>query len=219
MNYFAHFVVDHQIGRHEFNTGLLLPDITRGYLKSLKREVLNTDATSENFYQGCLAHYRADKFFHGSSFFTNLLALTNTFFNEASFSPALNRKWFLAHITAELLIDRQLINQRPDLLDEFYLSLQSINDNDLLIFLNLHEIQDSSSFFEFFNHFRKVQYIRYYTNNNKFVYSLNRIMIRAGVGSMSDSDLLILQELCVQLESHMLIQNTDLIGKLKQSVQ
>ena len=219
MNYFAHFFVDHKLGQHEYNTGLLLPDVTRGYLKTFKHDLVHDNTAYSNFYQGCLAHYRADKLFHGSSFFTEVLALANAALNKANFSEALNRKWFLAHIMAELLIDRILITEYPDLLDEFYNSLQQINDNELHGFLNLYKIEDSPKFFEFFNHFRKVQYIRYYTDNNKFVYSLNRIMIRAGVGAMLEDDLLLLQTVCVKLETTLLHNIPDLIVKLKQSVQ
>ncbi len=219
MNYFAHFFVDHKLGQHEYNTGLLLPDVTRGYVKTFKHNIIAANAASLNFHEGCLAHYRADKLFHGSQFFADMLAMSNAEINQAKFSEALSRKWFLAHIMAELLIDRILIKQEPDLLDEFYNSLQQINDGQLLDFLNDYEIKDSPKFFEFFNHFRKVQYIRYYTDNNKFVYSLNRIMIRAGVGAMSDADLIILQEVCVKLETILLSNTPDLINKLKQSVQ
>ena len=219
MNYFAHFFVDHKLGQHEYNTGLLLPDVTRGYIKTFKHNVEHANAACLSFHQGCLAHYRADKLFHGSSFFTDILAQANGLINQTNFSETLNRKWFLAHIMAELLIDRVLITQYPDLLDEFYNSLQQINDSDLLDFLNLYEMKDSPKFFEFFNHFRKVQYIRYYTDNNKFVYSLNRIMIRAGVGAMLDADLFILQDVCVKLETTLLASTPDLMTKLKQSVQ
>jgi hypothetical protein len=219
LNYFAHFFVDHQLGQHEYNTGLLLPDVTRGYVKTFKYKVISAHAASINFHQGCIAHYRADKLFHGSTFFGDLLAQASTMITHANFSEALNRRWFLAHILAELLIDRILITQFPDLLDQFYDSLQRIHDDELLQFLKDYEMKDSTKFFEFFNHFRKVQYIRFYTDNNKFVYSLNRIMIRAGVGAMSDSDLLVLQNVSVQLESLLITNTPDLISKIKQSVQ
>lgn len=219
MNYFAHFFVDHKLGQHEYNTGLLLPDVTRGYIKTFKHNVEHANAACLSFHQGCLAHYRADKLFHGSSFFTDILTQANGLINQANFSEALNRKWFLAHIMAELLIDRILITQYPDLLDEFYNSLQQINDSDLLDFLNLYEMKDSSKFFEFFNHFRKVQYIRYYTDNNKFVYSLNRIMIKAGVGEISEHDKAVLLQCSLELEKQLTTESYILIEQLKLSVQ
>ena len=215
MNYFSHFFVDGIPNQHEYNTGLLLPDITRGKIKSFKNELVFTSIHSLNFYKGCNAHYAADKKFHASVFFNDILGQSLSLIKAAPFSVGLNRKWFLAHILAELMLDRIIIKEHPEALNEFYYSLQAIDDNHLTEFLKLYGMNEFNSFFEFFNHFRKVQYIYYYTDNNKFVYSLNRIMIRAGVTEISDFDLQVLQDVTLRLEEKLTKDTADLIKQLK----
>lgn len=105
------------------------------------------------------------------------------------------------------------------MLDKFYHSLTSINDGDLEIYLKLYGMTDTDTFFEFFNHFRKVQYIYYYTDNNKFVYSLNRIMIRAGVSAISDFNQQVLLDAILLLEEKLAADTDGLIKQLKQSIK
>lgn len=201
MNYFAHFFVDHKTQQHEYNTGLFLPDVARGFVSSFKTPLPeNASLSAHEFWKGCQAHYQADKLFHGSSLFQSVLDTTNKLVNSAPFSAALNRKWFLSHIMSELMIDRILIKEDIHHLDMFYESLLAINDNELAAFLRSYHIKNEVVFLEHFNHFRKVKYIYYYTDNNKFVYSLNRIMIRAGVGAMSEHDQQVLLSLVDELE-------------------
>ncbi len=217
MNYFSHFFVDGIPNQHEYNTGLLLPDITRGKVRSFRHKLVFESTQSEQFFRGCAAHYHADKKFHASSFFNKILNDSSNIINTALFSNALSRKWFLAHILAELMLDRILVKNYPQELDRFYYSLEAVDDNNLADFLKQYGMSEIDSFFEFFNHFRKVQYIHYYTDNNKFVYSLNRIMIRAGVSAISDSDQLVLQEVILRLEEKLTTDTDGLIKQLKQS--
>lgn len=215
MNYFSHYFVDRIPGNHEFNTGLLLPDVTREWIRGYKDHSY-PGGPQLDFYKGCLAHYAADKRFHASPFFKNILDIAGRLINEAPFSSSVNRKWFLAHILAELMIDRILVKNHPDELDGFYRSLSGIDDRELDVFLKQNGMEDTGHFFENFNHFRKVQYIYYYADNNKFVYSLNRIMIRAGVGALSDADQQVLLEVSLVLEKRLTGNTPLLIQQLKE---
>ena len=219
MNYFSHFFVDGKDNQHEYNTGLLLPDITRGKIKSFRHLQLFTTSSNQNFFNGCAAHYHADKKFHASEFFSNILHQSSLIINNAKFNNDLNRKWFLAHILAELMLDRILVRMYPEMLHKFYNSLESINDSDLASYLTLYGMKDVQEFFEFFNHFRKVQYIYYYADNNKFVYSLNRIMIKAGITPISDFNQEVLCDAALLLEDKLKEDTTSLIINLKQSIQ
>jgi hypothetical protein len=219
LNYFSHFFVDGIDNQHEYNTGLLLPDITRGKIKSFRHLKLFNSASNQNFFNGCIAHYHADKKFHASEFFNDILSQSSLIINKAKFNYDLNRKWFLAHILAELMLDRILVRMYPEMLHKFYNSLNSISDYDLSSFLSLYGMKDVEEFFEFFNHFRKVKYIYYYTDNNKFVYSLNRIMIKAGVTPISDFNQEVLCDAALLLEEKLIEDKSSLIINLKQSIQ
>lgn len=215
MNYFSHFCVDYQLGNNEFNTGLILPDVTRDFVKSFDIPI-----PENNIYQtyksGCLAHYRADKLFHASDFFNGLLLHANKLMNGASFTDDLNRKWFLAHILTEVMLDRLLVKEYPDLLNAFYQSLSNINDTECKSFLSLFTNAILDEFFNGFNHFRNVQYIYYYPDNIKFVYSLNRIMIKAGVGAMSEYNQQVLLQVALQMEIHIMATHPNLLHSLIQ---
>lgn len=218
MNYFSHYFVDHKEERHEYNTGLLLPDVTR---KEVTKFTLIESYTplQYQFYEGCKAHYLADKNFHSSTFFKMVLEHSGRLINEAPFSNAVQRKWFLAHILGELMIDRILVKNYPGWLDGFYTSLDAIDDNELGRFLQLNGMQKIEVFFDFFNHFRKVRYIYYYADNNKFVYSLNRIMIKAGVGELAEPDQDVLLAVALDLEEILSANVVTLVEQLIESKQ
>lgn len=218
MNYFSHYFVDHREGQHEYNTGLLLPDVTR---KQVVKFTLHEHYTPVQlqYFEGCQAHYRADKYFHGSAFFKRVLDHSNRIINESPFSAAVQRKWFLAHIMGELVIDRILVKHYPEELKGFYTSLDSIDDHELDLFLRLNGMEKTEAFFENFAHFRKVQFIYYYTDNNKFVYSLNRIMIKAGVGALTEPDQKVLEQAALKLEQILSENVNGLVEQLIESKQ
>jgi len=190
MNYFSHFVFDHHPQNHEYNTGLLLPDITRKSIKKFYRTGPAIDISDHHvqFMEGCLAHYESDKKFHRSNFFEKYYHLLNHQISNSSSLINVERKWFISHIIIELMIDRMIVNYQRELLDSFYDSLLNVNENSLRSFLKFYGMKDIDDFFVFFDHFRNAQYIYHYTDNNKFMYSLNRIMLRAKVKPLSEND-------------------------------
>jgi hypothetical protein len=190
MNYFSHFVVDHQPGNHEYNTGLLLPDITRRWIKKFQAPAPGEQISPIHyaFLQGCLQHYQSDKQFHSSSFFDRYFRELSNRIGQADMAGSLERKWFISHVMLELLIDRVIVGYDKQLLDSFYESLDKADDAGLRSFLKANGMKNDDAFFTFFDHFRSVQYIYQYTDNNAFAYSLNRIMMRAGVKQFSETD-------------------------------
>ena len=216
MNYLSHYLIDHQTNNHYYNTGLLLPDITKGQVKTFKKEPPTQLTENEsNLLNGCLKHYESDKRFHSSSFFNGMNQDLNEVLKKAGFSVQLQRKWFLAHIFTELMIDRVIVKNYPHVTDGFYFSLNAIDNNILLQFLNKFEAHDTSIFLNRFNHFRQVQYIYYYSNTNKFVYSLTRIMMRAGLPEMIETDKMKLELLTEEIETKYFSDHAHIINELK----
>ena len=216
MNYLSHYLIDHQLNNHFYNTGLLLPDITKSQVKTFKREpTASLNESENNLLKGCLKHYESDKRFHASTFFNALNNEMNEVIKSTGFSDYLQRKWFLAHIFTELMIDRIVVKNCPDVVDGFYFSLNAIDNNALLQFLNKFDAQDTSTFLNRFNHFRQVQYIYYYSNTNKFVYSLTRIMMRAGLPEMIESDKMKLELLTEEIEIKYFSDHVFIINELK----
>lgn len=217
MNYFSHFVIDHQKNNHEYNTGLLLPDITKSWIKSFKNIFLNETFSihQHELLKGCLQHYHSDKKFHGSLFFHKYYGLLNDEIKNIGLSDEVERKWFIAHIMLELLIDRVILRDNKILLDSFYESLQNVNEISLSDFLKLSGMKNDDEFFKFFNHFRSVQYIYFYADNIKFMYSLNRIMMRANVKELSEQNSAKLLNMMLRFEIIYFNNSAVLLDELK----
>ncbi|TAE86704.1 MAG: hypothetical protein EAY81_05220 [Bacteroidetes bacterium] len=218
MNYFSHFWVDGKNDHHFYNVGLILPDFARKQVKSFLKPPVFNQANHEQLHQGCLAHYHADKLFHQSVFFTTLLHQANVIINSAPFSAGVNRKWFLAHIFVELMLDRLLTKAYKPALDSFYHSLEQVSENELSDFLTLYGASDIDLFIRHYNHFRSARYIYFYPDNIKFVYSLNRIMIRAGAGELGENDQHVLLQAVLYFEEQLSLQLPELFNQLKLSV-
>jgi hypothetical protein len=83
-------------------------------------------------------------------------------------------------------------------------------------FLQYYGMAETAEFFKLFDHFRSVQYIYYYADNNKFIYSLNRIMMRVGIKELSDTDAGLLLEAVLEIEAEHMSDGMILMNELKQ---
>lgn len=218
MNYLSHFVIDNHPEDHYYNTALILPDITKRWIKTFK--VPEPAATflpgQYQLLKGCFQHYASDKQFHASRFFERYQHVINERLKAQKFSPDVHRKWFIAHILTELLIDRRIVVSDPGMVDAFYNSLNKIDDTVLTGFLQYYGMKETDEFFRFFDHFRSVQYIYYYADNNKFIYSLNRIMMRVGIRELSEKDADLLLEAVLEIEAEYMSDGKILLNELKQ---
>jgi hypothetical protein len=217
VNYLSHFFIDNQPGRYYYNAALILPDITRAWVKKIEPSFIpaEADRVQQEILQGCLQHYQSDKKFHTSPFFEHYQNLINRYLKQTPLSDDVNRKWFIAHVLTELLIDRQIVKLSPEVVDDFYFSLSEISDVELDRFLTFCGMGDSTDFFTFLNHFRKARYIYYYADNNKFLYSLGRIMMRVGMPELSEQDGRILLEAILSIEQRYMSNPLALLDELR----
>ncbi len=214
MNYLSHFVIDHIEGDHEYNTGLVLPDFCKKWIKNFhKTEELSSQ--QQRLLAGAMQHYQSDKAFHTSIFFQRYSKIFTDLFAHSSLSNAVQRKWFLAHVAFELMIDRMIVKHYPGFVKSFYDALTLVKDDVLMEFLENQGMKNIDEFFTFFNHFRDVKYIYYYTDNNKFVYSLNRIMMRVGLPEMNDADKQILTDILLNIENTYFAEYGHIMTELK----
>jgi hypothetical protein len=205
------------MNRPYYNAALILPDITKPWLKKIEPSLLLTTANSkqQDLLQGSLKHYSSDKRFHTSDFFKHYQQLINEHLKQVPLSTDVNRKFFIAHVLTELLIDRQIVKLEPSIADSFYESLTVIDDSELAQFLSQMGLNNSSAFFTFFNRFRNARYIYYYADNNKFLYSLGRIMMRVGIKELGESDGKILLEAILSIEHLYMSKPIKLLDELK----
>lgn len=218
MNYLSHFIIDHTAADHYFNSALIFPDICKRWIKTFNHPEPSKDFTlnQHSLLNGCLRHYKRDKQFHASPFFEKYQQYVNNHLKTVNFTEAVERKWFIAHVLTELLIDRTFVRVYPQYVDAFYTSLTSIDNKELEGFLKYYGMVDSTEFFNFFDHFRTVKYIYYYTDNNKFLYSLTRIMLRVGLKELNGVDAQLMQEAIHYIESTCMSNGEVLLAELKE---
>ena len=201
LNYLSHFYI-HQLGENpQYTSGLIFPDLARGFVKKPGNLTLESYAHLEDFAKGCQQHYAADKIFHASAFFHWGTQQCTQMVKAAQFESEVQRRWFIGHILFELLLDRILVRHQPKVAIDFYENLQKLEQNHLQEFISLHDHKEKDRFLRFFEHFRIASYIKNYTDNNLFAYSLSRIMMKAGLPQLTLIDKVVLQECVLELEN------------------
>ncbi len=201
MNYLSHFYVHERPGNAYFNTGLVLPDLARSYVKRFSNATVYDDPQHVELQLGCMQHYADDKAFHSSSFFEEGTAACIAEIKETLFDGVMERRWFIGHILFEMLLDRLLVRHQPAVANRFYDQLDQTGTEKLHEFLKLNEATKSEKLMENFGHFRRARYIRNYTDNNLFVYSLSRVLLRARLPELSAINRGILEDCITKLEA------------------
>lgn len=192
LNYFAHYFFDHEPENHYYNAGLLMPDFARvadGAKRINTRLEFSADV-QPRLYQlnrGSQQHYQTDARFHNSEFFKQHTTRLDELFTKHKFSRHNQRLWFVSHILFEVLLDRVLVQQHPQKLAEFYSSLQKVDIETVIDFLAHSGKEGRGRFSNFWNGFIESQFIQHYTNDESFLYSMNRILQRASQPEMDNA--------------------------------
>ena len=195
--------------------GLLLPDFARNHVTSFSKSALFEKEVHRQIHAGCMAHYAADKKFHSSDFFEHYCEAFKSHLKVAPFSDGFQRRWFLAHILFEMMIDRLLVKHIVGLCRTYYSGLDEIEPSILGEFLELNQAKNPDELLRNFNHFRNAKYIFQYIDNNTLVYSLSRVLQYAGVGLMSLDDKLVLHQCIIDLEESIFKNALQVITEVK----
>lgn|GEM_PF-1509468 len=181
MNYLSHYYIDNQPGNLYFNSALFLPDFARNYTRKFNNEIQGLTPFETQLQLGCLAHLNADKIFHPSSFFkkyNEIIAYELNKYNSLSHIP---RKWFLAHILFEMLLDRLIVKSNIAIAHQFYNDLEKIDTKILENFVLHFSNKNVAQLIKNFEHFCKAKYLYGYAQNENFVYALSRVF-KSGTG-------------------------------------
>lgn len=186
VNFFAHYYFDHLKGLHEFNTGLVLPDFIRNFVKGKRWKPIPVQQIEELEYyrKGALAHIGRDQKFHSSLFFKEAANEMRELINEIPENNKVNRVWFAAHLLSEMMLDRILIKEKRGWLDDFYQSLENSSRIGLEQFLIASGIEKSPEFINGLDRFTEAKYLYHYLDNEAMVYSLNRVYMAVGASGI-----------------------------------
>lgn len=163
----------------------MLPDLLRNFLpgKRVRIEQLAPAREHEEvqlLWEGCMMHLERDRRFHGSAYFKEAEAALKELFRREELGKTVPRTWLAAHLLVELMLDRVLMKQAPELLDAFYHSLRNTSPETTNLFLEDAQL-DASAFRQRFDRFTEVAYLYHYPDDGAMTYSLMRIYMQAKV--------------------------------------
>jgi hypothetical protein len=186
MNFIAHYHFYRQDDKY-YNLGLVLPDLVKNFCKiHLRPNKQFQHPQLRALNNGSLMHLSSDKLFHNSNFFRQCEDLCGYLMDAKANWP---RKWFLNHLLSEILLDRVIIDKNPQIVDQFYKDIGSVNHEQVELYLKLNDIHNYQNFTTALQRFVNVAFIFEYKHNEKIILALGRVYSRLGIAyEWTDAD-------------------------------
>ncbi|MFN0202459.1 MAG: hypothetical protein ACKVTZ_13120 [Bacteroidia bacterium] len=181
----SHYFLDQQIENHHFILGVCSPDLISIFnrevrFKARKIEAQHLSSTDYAFLQGVLRHFEVDAVFHSCQFFEEETQFISLQLKEI-FGDVARRRFFVAHILLELLIDKILIAQNPNLVDDFYLRFEKIGIPPLVQMSEALALMPLPSYDNFLEKFLSNQYLYHYSEAEYICFVLKRLLHRVHI--------------------------------------
>ncbi len=222
MNFLSHYFVDQDHSDPYFVTGLILPDLARIFhpkwrLNARKiRETLPDNKDMDMLCQGIARHESGDLYFHNSDFFHTHTTHIKDVLNDNRIKSVSTRSYFLAHVLLELLLDRLIVKQMPEIPENFYATLSKIDPEKLRMYLkHFNFVYDPWEFLAFFERFIQSRYLLAYKHNEKFIFALNRVYTRVNPVRFTEQERRELSRINTQLEQRLSVQYLSFFDALR----
>lgn len=182
MNLLSHYYLDHNHPSAYFKLGVLLPDLVRGFNKKLRKAVFSQQPVlpeHQQLVEGIRKHYAADAVFHNSAEFAFFCKLIGESLTAERFPSLQRRKYFMAHVFVELLLDRLLEKHSPHLSVNMRYDLGKTDAGVLKsYFTYLEKPVHHNEFFDNFNWLYRSKPLLFYSDNEMFGKALLRVYQR-----------------------------------------
>lgn len=180
MHFLSHYYTELPENEPLFVVGLAIPDLTNGFSKAynrtLKNAALPADAELQNIHKGVLRHFEGDRKFHNGQAFMQEVKDTTNNFVETGLDRNRIRLSVVAHLAVELMIDRQIVRQHPDVCNEYYRLVDSADQTALFSYFNGFGLEtEKMVFLERFTYFRQKRFLYLFNEIENIVFGLNRI--------------------------------------------
>ncbi len=212
MNYFAHGI--RFLDRPDFVAGTAIPD----WLSVVDRRVRmrspkvrpfvdHVDRIWAELAAGVMQHLHDDRWFHGTAAFAETCTQMSKLFRGVLSDDGGHRTGFLGHITAELLIDRVLMETNPGLLDKYYNTLSDVDPQQVQSFVKAVAGKPADRLAELIAGFLRIRFLEDYIDPEKMLYRLNQVMGRVKLDPLPAPTVKVLEEGCdlVRLSIHKLL--------------
>lgn len=179
MNFLAHYhTTNKNIAPYKL-LGLALPDIAKDFSKiynnQLEQGLVSELPHIQEMLEGIKLHIKGDDMFHNHRIF-RINEMHAKVVLEMEDEITVKRKFVIAHVIIELMIDQYIINHFPDELEKFYKKIDMIDiskANELFEILKVKE--DESHFLNNFKHFKDQKFLYHLKENEGVLLTLNKV--------------------------------------------
>lgn len=180
MHFLSHFFVEQVEQGPYFTLGLIMPDLTTSFSKYYNSTISKNTAPEQEelrlIHQGILQHYTGDKWFHQSAAFNDAVTQSIHHFTRAGLNRNRLRLSVIAHLTMEMMIDRQIVLYHTELCDTFYQEVNHIEEDVIDAFFAYYKLNIvKNNFLPKFQFFRRRKYLYLFTELENLIVGLNRI--------------------------------------------
>jgi hypothetical protein len=140
MNYLSHFYFDRNSTDPVYIFGSMLPDFADQFPRTIRNKlrvapVSARDTVCSSLMLGIERHYAIDGIFHHSDYFTYHVNFIKQLFAREGMQQMPQRRYIVAHVLYEMLLDRLLLKKHPATCLRFYTLLEQLDveavDNSL----------------------------------------------------------------------------------------
>lgn len=194
MNFVSHYFLDRFHPESSFAVGAATPDLLSIYNPSLRIKAHHISRLDPDelkgadiaLIDGIQRHFDADAVFHSSDFFKAETAYISKALKERLSHTEVPRKYFIAHILLELILDKALIEDHPGLLEEYYNHYR--NTVPFLEIRHTTELVAGKrlpNYEQFLQKFYQNRYLFQYREWDHIAFVLKKILIRVGIHERS----------------------------------
>ena len=192
MNLLSHYYIDEENPSVYFKLGSLLPELVSGFNQKMRRSVFAHQSTIPehvDLLEGIKKHYAVDLVFHQSEEFAFYCNLVDAALHQEQFPSFQHRKFFMAHIFVEKLIDRVLVKHSPHLSVKIQQDFEAVEAGVLTsYFSRIGKPAIQQEFFINFNRLLSGIFLHVYADNEMFVKALCRVYQRINPARASQTE-------------------------------
>jgi hypothetical protein len=191
MNYLAH--ARRYLDEPYFVAGTAIPDwlnVVDRRLRVRRRHaepyVSHPNAPLAAIARGVLQHHHDDAWFHQTRTFAELSLEFTVSVREVLAGDKGMRVFFLGHILVEVLLDAQLADQDPHLLDRYYQALSQVDPVKVAGAVGHMSGRAAEPLAELIPRFIAERFLWDYADDDKLLWRLNQVMTRVRLSPLPD---------------------------------
>jgi hypothetical protein len=203
VNYLSHFYFDQVEDNKYYNIGLILPDLARAHISKLRinpyKNITFTTKEIASMNDGCNKHFASDRKFHNWMVFVDLTNRATDMIRESG-DKDINRDYFITHIMVEVLLDKILLDRNPNLANEFYDMVKSVEQDWVLKFMRYAGLQDDELWKGQHKRFMKADFLNSYTSLENVVAAVEGVCRKLDMIELNDDQRQLLIDICETIE-------------------